>query len=136
MHIIARLACKLWKDADYVELKSEFETISSKKNEIIYTAYCNKKMIAFAHCNIRKEYVEGTSSSAVAYLEAIFVEKEYRNAGLATYLIRCCENWAKKKGCREFASDCDVNNNESRILHKANGFIEVSTLVHYIKKLS
>ena len=133
---VAKLACKLWKDADYYELKSDFEEISSKKNEIIYTAYCSEEMIAFAHCNIRKEYVEGANSSKVAYLEAIFVEEKYRKAGIATHLIRCCENWANKKGCQEFASDCNVNNNESRKLHESNGFSETATLVHYIKKLN
>lgn len=132
---VAKLACKLWKDADYTELKSDFEVISAKKNEIVYTAYCNEEMIAFAHCSIRNEYVEGSDSSEVAYLEAIFVEEKYRKVGIATYLIRCCENWAKKKGCCEFASDCDVHNSESRKMHEANGFMEVSTLVHYIKKL-
>lgn len=133
---VARLACKLWQDADYAELKNDFETISEKENEIVFTAYCKGETIAFAHCSIRNEYVEGTNSSNVSYLEAIFVEEMFRKVGIATYLICCCENWAKKKGCLEFASDCDVNNNESRKMHEANGFMEVSTLVHYVKKLS
>jgi aminoglycoside 6'-N-acetyltransferase I len=55
--------------------------------------------------------------------------------GVATYLISCCENWAKEKGCIEFASDCDISNLLSRAMHENNGFTEVSNLVHYIKKL-
>lgn len=132
----AKLACKLWKNSDYNDLKNEFEVIAARKNEIVFTAYCNGIMIAFAHCAIRKEYVEGTDSSKVAYLEAIFVEKEFRKAGVASYLIRCCENWAKKKECLEFASDCDINNYESRNMHEKNGFKEASKLVHYVKKIS
>lgn len=132
---VAKLACKLWKGSDYDELKSEFEAISSRKNEIVFTAYVDEKMIAFAHCGIRKEYVEGTKSSPVAYLEAIYVEKEYRKTGIATKLIRCCENWAKNKGLTEFASDCDINNANSRSLHKNCGFNEASTLVHYVKEI-
>lgn len=132
---VAKLACKLWKDSDYDELKDEFETISSRKNEIVFTAYVDEKMIAFAHCSIRKEYVEGTKSSPVAYLEAVYVEDEYRDAGIGTKLIRCCENWAKDKGLTEFASDCNINNANSRSLHKHCGFNEASTLVHFIKNI-
>lgn len=132
---VAKLACKLWKDSNYDELKNEFEAISNRKNEIVFTAYVDEKMIAFAHCSIRKEYVEGTISSPVAYLEAIYVEKEYRKAGIATNLISRCESWAKNKGLTEFASDCDVNNADSRSLHKHCGFNEASTLVHYIKEI-
>ncbi|MGN0523360.1 MAG: aminoglycoside 6'-N-acetyltransferase [Eubacterium sp.] len=130
---VAKLACKLWEDSDYDELKSEFEAISNCNNEIVFTAYVDEKMIAFSHCSIRKEYVEGTKASPVAYLEAIYVEKEYRKAGIATNLISFCENWAKDKGLTEFASDCDINNAGSRSLHKHNGFNEASTLVHYVK---
>jgi aminoglycoside 6'-N-acetyltransferase I len=117
---VAKLACKLWQDSDYDELKTDFEKIATGKNEVVFTAYLEDKMIAFAHCNIRKEYVEGTNSSPVAYLEAIYVEEDYRRAGVATYLINCCENWAREKGCTEVASDCDINNTLSRAMHENN----------------
>lgn len=132
---VAKIACKLWQGSDFHELKADFEGIVTRKNEIVFTAYIDEKMIAFAHCNIRKEYVEGTESSPVAYLEAIYVEQEYRNAGVASYLIGCCENWAKEKACCEFASDCDIENIASRKMHEYNNFKEISKLVHYVKKL-
>ena len=132
---VARLACKLWQSADYDELKTEFEAIAGRRNEIVFTSYIDENMIAFAHCNIRKEYVEGAESSPVAYLEAIYVEEEYRKAGVASYLIGCCENWEKEKGCSEMASDCDIENHSSRKMHEHNNFKEVSKLAHYVKSL-
>lgn len=135
-YIAAGLACKLWKDADYAELKADFEKISASKNEVIFTAYIDDKMIAFVHCSLRKEYVEGTESSPVAYLEGIYVEQEFRNAGVATCLINYCEKWSKDKGCAELASDCDIENISSRKMHESNNFKEVSKLVHYVKELN
>lgn len=132
---VASLAIKLWNDSDYDELKIEFEKIVQTDNNIVYTAYFQKEMIAFAHCSIRDEYVEGADSDNIAYLEGIYVEEKYRNCGIASNLIRCCENWAMSKNCRQFASDCDINNLTSIKMHKKNGFDESARLVHFIKKI-
>lgn len=132
---VAKLALKLWNDADYVELKKEFEAILQTKSNIVYTAYCQKEMIAFAHCSIRNEYVEGADTDNVAYLEGIYVEQQFRNCGVASRLIQCCEDWAKSKDCRQFASDCEINNLSSINLHKKYGFNESAKLVHFIKDI-
>lgn len=132
---VAKLAVKLWNDADYDELKDEFEAILHTESNIVYTAYCQKDMIAFAHCSIRNEYVEGADTDNVAYLEAVYVEQQYRNLGVASRLIQYCEDWGKSKGCRQFASDCDINNLSSIKLHRKKGFDESARLVHFIKNI-
>ena len=132
---VAKLALKLWNDADYDELKDEFEAILQAENNIVYTAYCQEKMIAFAHCSLRSEYVEGADSDNVAYLEGIFVQQQFRNCGIASRLMQCCEHWAKLKGCRQFASDCEINNLPSISLPKKYGFNESAKLVHFIKNI-
>ena len=73
----------------------------------------DEKPIAFAHCQLRHDYVEGTESSPVGYLEGIFVEEAYRRKGFAADLLAECERWAREKGCSEFASDCELDNEES-----------------------
>lgn len=133
---VAKLACKLWQGSDFDELKADFQGIVTRKNEIVFTAYIDGRMIGFVHCNLRKEYVEGTESCPVAYLEGIYVEQEFRNVGVATYLISYCEKWAKEKGCTELASDCDIENISSRKMHESNNFKGVSKLVHYVKELN
>ena len=37
----------------------------------------------FAQCQLRHDYVEGTDSSPVGYLEGIFVTERYRHKGIA-----------------------------------------------------
>ena len=62
--------------------------------------YAEDKPIAFAQCQLRHDYVEGTESSPVGYLEGIFVSEGYRKKGCAAELLSECERWAKEKGCR------------------------------------
>lgn len=52
-----------------------------------------------------------------------------------SHLIKRCEIWAKSKGCKQFASDCEVNNLSSINLHKKYGFNESAKLVHFIKNI-
>ena len=66
--------------------------------------------IGLALVSLRHDYVEGCITSPVGYLEGICVKEEYRNKGIASILCKECEKWAKEKGCVEFASDCEINN--------------------------
>ena len=36
--------------------------------------------------------------------------EEYRDHGYARKTTTECEQWALSKGCREFASDCELDN--------------------------
>lgn len=132
---VAKLAVKLWNDADYNELKKEFEDLVQSGSDIIFTAYFQSEMIAFAHCSVRNEYVEGANTNHVAYLEAIYVAENFRRNGIGGFLIKNCENWAKKQGITEFASDCSIYNAESINMHKASGFSESAKLIHFIKNI-
>ena len=66
--------------------------------------------VGFAECQLRYDYVEGTDSSPVGYLEGIFVKEEFRHRGFAKEILAECEKWTKEKGCTEFASDCELDN--------------------------
>ena len=65
----------------------------------------------------------------------IFVSPAYRRGGVAQKLTEACENWAKSMGCREFASDCEIENAESIAFHRRTGFSEVNRIVCFLKKL-
>lgn len=84
---------------------------------------------------MRYDYVEGTKSCPVGYLEGIFVEENHRNKGYASQLLRCCEAWAKEQGCLEFASDCEITNDNSLRFHIKSGFTETNRIVCFNKKL-
>lgn len=45
---------------------------------------------------LRHDYVEGTESNPVGYLEGIFVVEKERKQGIAKELLGACQNYAKK----------------------------------------
>lgn len=91
--------------------------------------------IGFTQCQLRNDYVEGTSTTPVGYLEGIFIMKNYRNRGYARGLLNECEMWAKDNGCKEFASDCEIDNNDSFKFHKTMNFTEANRVICFTKKL-
>ena len=91
--------------------------------------------VGFAQCQLRHDYVEGTESSPVGYLEGIYVAEEYRKHGIARELLSVCETWAKGKGCAEFASDCELENTQSLQFHLNVGFEEANRIICFTKKL-
>lgn len=93
------------------------------------------KKIGFAQCQLRHDYVEGTKTTPVGYLEGIFIREEYRKQGYAKKLLFKCEEWAKEQGCSEFASDCELENGISIEFHIKMGFEEANRIVCFKKQL-
>lgn len=132
---LAELAIQMWSGHTVSELKEKFEEITQNENAVCFIKYIETKAVGFAQCQLRTDYVEGTRSSPVGYLEGIFVEAEHRNSGYAKELLRECEKWAKEKGCTEFASDCELNNDDSFSFHKAMGFEEANRIICFRKDI-
>ena len=132
---VAELACKLWPDNTVEEMCSEIGEIIAKPDAAFFLAYEEDMPVGFAQCQLRDEYVEGTGSSPVGYLEGIYVAEEYRKHGLAIELVSACETWAKSKGCTEFASDCELENVQSLRFHLNVGFEEANRIICFTKKI-
>ena len=111
------------------------EHIRKGKN-IIFLAISEEHIVGFAQCGLRFDYVEGTDSSPVGYLEGIFVLEEYKKRGYAKELLGECQNWAKDQGCLEFASDCELDNEESLKFHLKMGFAEANRIICFTKRLT
>ena len=132
---IANLAVLMWTDLDIREFIAEFTDVISKGNTQFFLKYDRDIPIGFAQCGLRCDYVEGTDTSPVGYLEGIFIKEEYRRKGYAKELLSECEKWAKEKGCKEFASDCEADNDSSFNFHMALGFNEANRIICFTKKL-
>lgn len=133
--VMASLMMQLWPNHSQEEILGEIhEKIYSPQDEV-FLAFVRGEPVGFAHCGMRHNYVEGTSSSPEGYLEGIFVKAQYRRRGIAEQLLRRCEDWAREKGCREFASDCELSNKESAVFHEKMGFTETNRIVCFTKKL-
>lgn len=132
---ISRLACQLWPDHPPEDMEEEFRELLSGPDAAVFLAEGEGQAIGFAQCQLRRDYVEGTDSSPVGYLEGIFVREEYRRRGIAKELLRACEDWAGEQGCAEFASDCELENYESFRFHLALGFLEAGRIICFTKKI-
>lgn len=132
---IVELASLLWEKADREELKEEFHDILATDNGQVFLKYDVQIAVGFAQCQLRYDYVEGTKTTPDGYLEGIFVKENFQNKGYAKALVLACENWAKTKGCVEFASDCPLENYCSFAFHRAMGFTEVNRIICFTKRL-
>ena len=133
--MIAEMAIMMWDGNSIDELAGEFKTVLDNEECAIYL-YCIDYMpIGFAQCGLRHDYVEGTESSPVGYLEGIFIREGYRKRGYAKNLLAECEKWAKQKRCSEFASDCELDNSVSLDFHMNMGFTEANRIICFTKQI-
>ena len=133
--ILAEMAVQMWDSHTVAELETEFRESLNDERTSFFIKYTDDKPMGFAQCGLRYDYVEGTESSPVGYLEGIFVEEAYRKRGYAKELLRACELWAKERNCREFASDCELDNLVSLKFHIAMGFEEANRIICFKKTL-
>lgn len=129
------LATKLWKTAAENEIVKNYTSILNDEHQQVYLYYIKNKAVAFAHVSLRYEYVEGTKTSPVGYLEGIYVSIEWRNTNIARLLVEKSESWAKVHHCKEFASDCSLANSISEEVHQKLGFRETNRVIHFKKYL-
>ena len=132
---LAKLAIQMWEDNILEELAEEFAELVRSEDAACFLKYVEEDAVGFAQCQLRHDYVEGTDTSPVGYLEGIFVAEKFRNAGFAKELLQVCEDWAKEKGCAEFASDCELDNTESFSFHMAMGFEEANRVICFRKEI-
>ncbi len=135
LEILAKLAVMIWQNHSVNELTNEFSEMMKNGKNAIFLKYEHDVPVGFAQSSLRYDYVEGTKTSPVGYLEGIFVKKSYRNKGYAKELLAECEAWAKENGCHEFASDCEINNIDSFHFHKAMNFSEANRIICFTKAL-
>ena len=132
---LVELAVLLWPEHQAEALEHEFALLMAENKAAFFLARAGELPVGFAQCALRHDYVEGTSTSPVGYLEGIYVREEHRREGVAAGLLSACETWARQQGCREFASDCGLDNAQSLRFHLAAGFEEANRIICFTKKL-
>ena len=133
--LAARLACMLWPDHAPDEMAREMADCIASEDAAVFLALQLGQPAGVAQCGLRRDYVEGTGSSPVGYLEGIYVCPEFRRRGIAARLVESCEQWAREKGVEEFASDCELDNLDSLSFHLKLGFRETNRIICFVKKL-
>lgn len=95
----------------------------------------NRHPVGFIEGSIRADYVNGTESSPVGFVEGVYVVPAWRRRGVARQLYAAIGDWAKARGCQELASDALLENESSQRAHRALGFRETERVVYFTRKL-
>jgi len=90
--------------------------------------------LGMAELNLRS-FAEGCTTDPVGYLEGWYVVPGARGRGVGRALVAAAEDWARARGCREFASDTVIDNDASAAAHRALGFTEVERIRCFRKDL-
>jgi len=101
-----------------------------------FVAYDGGRAVGLAEAALRSDYVNGTATSPVAFLEGLYVAPDERRKGIARSLVREVAAWARERGCTELASDALLDNTASHAVHRALGFVETERVVFFRKELA
>ncbi len=129
------LAAQLWPEHTESELLPALAALTESGEGALFLASLSGLDVGFAQVQLRHDYVEGTESAPVGYLEGIYVREEARGSGTARALLAACEAWAAERGCREFASDCELDNAAGLAFHLKTGFTEANRIICLVKPL-
>ena len=116
------------------EIRSYFNGASVFMDQVLVCEHDDGEPIGFAELRIRN-YAEGSGNTAVPYLEGWFVDAAYRGQGAGALLVAGAEQWARRSGYSELASDAEIDNETSIAAHRALGFQEIERAVHFLKRL-
>ncbi len=126
----------LWPDSPRETLAEEQEEIIAdpEANSVLVAALPGGELVGFVEVALRN-WAEGCSTRPVGYIEAWYVKPEQRRSGLGRLLMRAAERWALSRRCSELGSDAELKNEVSHEAHRAVGFVEVTRLVLFAKRL-
>ena len=82
-----------------------------------------------------RPYADSCEGNNVGYLEAWYVDPDVREQGVGRALVTAAEEWARQQGCREMASDADLDNTISQAAHQRLGYVETGRSVQFCKAL-
>jgi aminoglycoside 6'-N-acetyltransferase I len=105
------------------------------RGHFVRLAHSAGKVMGFVEAARRVDYVNGTDSSPVAFVEGLLVVPEFRRRGVARALMGAVIEWARGQGLSELASDALLDNTEGHAAHRALGFEETERVVYFRRSL-
>lgn len=126
----------LWPECSDAQHASEVVRCLEDPEQVAYLALRDAEMVGFVEVSIRYEYVNGTTTSPVAFVEGIFVKPGHRREGVARALGEGLREWVHKHDVSEVASDAYLDNAASHALHRAMGFEETERVVFFRRTIA
>jgi aminoglycoside 6'-N-acetyltransferase I len=137
-----RLRMALWSDSDAAKEADEIALFFTGPRcpalPALHAAFvCERPaggLCGMAEASLRS-YADGCVTAPVGYLEGWYVDEDVRKQGIGRALVAAAEGWARALGCREMASDADLDNTVSQAAHARLGYREVGRVVQFCKAL-
>ena len=131
----------LWPDSPLEEHRKEVEAIlrsgqyGTLPMAILISHQNEGTPTGFIEVGLRSHADGCDTAHPVGFLEGWFVHEAFRRQGIGAALVRAAEDWARRQGCREIASDTWIDDQMSIDAHQALGFEVVDRCVHFRKPL-
>jgi len=130
------LRCALWPDVPAEEHLSGMADACERGHLVRLAVTADGTAVGLVEASKRVDYVNGTSSSPVAFLEGLYVSPTFRRQGVARALVDAVVAWALQEGCSELASDSLLDNPAAHAAHRALGFEETERVVYFRRSLA
>jgi aminoglycoside 6'-N-acetyltransferase I len=138
---IARMCELLWPESPMVEHAKDVDVVMTSGMSgtlpaaILVAHDAVGRLIGFLEVGLRSHADGCDIARPVGFVEGWFVYEQFRHQGVGRELMRAAEQWARRQGCMEMASDTWIDHEESRRAHEALGFEVVDRCVHFRKKV-
>jgi len=139
---LSKLRATLWPESSVEDHARELELILTGRMpdtfplSVLVATNGEGGMVGFLEVRLRSHADGCDESRPVGYVEGWFVVEPFRRRGIGAALIAAAEDWARGQGCREMASDAEIENEVSQRAHLALGFEVSGRSVNFRKKLS
>jgi aminoglycoside 6'-N-acetyltransferase I len=132
-----RLRTLLWQQSSEDELRAEMGLLVAHPDKYVqFMSYSqDRQPLGLVEASLRTDFVNGTTSSPVAFLEGLYVVPDARRNGIGRDLVGAVVAWGLAAGCTELASDALIENKLSHTVHKALGFAETERVVYFRRSL-
>ena len=94
----------------------------------------NDDAVGFIEVSLRN-VVDGCLGGPVGYIEGIYLVPSWRGLGLGPGMIEAVAEWFRSQGCRDMATDAEMENPEAQQFWSELGFEETWRIVQYRKSL-
>jgi aminoglycoside 6'-N-acetyltransferase I len=131
-----RMRRALWQDCPADQQEREIDGIlRSNIEEVFFSERPGGSLCGFLEASLRSR-ADGCDATPVGYIEGWYVDPDVRSRGIGRALVAAAEAWARSHGCRQMASDAELENTGSHRAHAALGYLETDRVVLFKKDLA
>ena len=136
---LASLYHALWPEASAAEHCCELSGIMSGNTAMpainLVAETIDGRVVGFVQVGLRSHANGCDASRPVGFIEGWYVVPDCRRQGSGRSLLTAAEDWAFNQGCKEMASDTQIDNEISQTVHRVLGYDVVDRCVHFRKPL-